>query len=314
MAEVISIEKAKAAFIIPNAIQIITLHRKYFFATFISRDSTYNKIVTVWKNALESKRNILELEQLEYAEMETIFSADEQPQPHKRPASVKPLVARCGCKILPASVLLEFEFKKTSIDRIFELIFNPVCDSDDSGLIEYTPWTDSKQRSVFRTPLTGTRGNLVVVREREDKIAVNDSNLKMVHSKISFPELSFIQNLTLQARYCIHQVNDTTSLTVSADLVLKKKKIESTNILTRQFVADTEAVVVKIGSNNVRTFCLNRSWLFIVFLSVFCLWWIPVLKINQNDVEVKYIEYREKSVDRLKVKLQNMLELLNEVE
>lgn len=50
--EVIQIEKKSTAVLFPNGMIIRTLHQKYVFATFISRDSTFNLITKVWHNAL----------------------------------------------------------------------------------------------------------------------------------------------------------------------------------------------------------------------------------------------------------------------
>ena len=47
--DIVSIEKRMTAFVIPNAIQIATLHAKHTFASFLSRDTTYDLIVNIWK-------------------------------------------------------------------------------------------------------------------------------------------------------------------------------------------------------------------------------------------------------------------------
>ncbi|GFS17204.1 GRAM domain-containing protein 3-like [Elysia marginata] len=47
--KIISITREKLALIIPNAIGIQTADQKYVFGSFISRDSTYKKLVTLWK-------------------------------------------------------------------------------------------------------------------------------------------------------------------------------------------------------------------------------------------------------------------------
>ncbi|EEB06286.1 GRAM domain-containing protein [Schizosaccharomyces japonicus yFS275] len=48
--EVVSVEKKYTAVVFPNAIQITTLHARYLFASFLSRDTTYQLIVTIWKH------------------------------------------------------------------------------------------------------------------------------------------------------------------------------------------------------------------------------------------------------------------------
>ncbi|PWN49374.1 hypothetical protein IE53DRAFT_332164 [Violaceomyces palustris] len=47
--EIVSIEKRMTAFVIPNAIQIATLHSKHTFSSFLSRDTTYDLIVNIWR-------------------------------------------------------------------------------------------------------------------------------------------------------------------------------------------------------------------------------------------------------------------------
>lgn len=53
--EVIQIEKKSTAVLFPNGLIIRTLHQKYVFATFISRDSTFAQITRVWHDVLLGK-------------------------------------------------------------------------------------------------------------------------------------------------------------------------------------------------------------------------------------------------------------------
>lgn len=50
--EIIQIEKKSTAVLFPNGMVIRTLHQKYVFATFLSRDTTFNVITRVWHDAL----------------------------------------------------------------------------------------------------------------------------------------------------------------------------------------------------------------------------------------------------------------------
>ncbi|CCE85466.1 Piso0_005062 [Millerozyma farinosa CBS 7064] len=50
--EVIKIEKKSTAVLFPNGIVIRTLHRKYVFATFLARDSTFLLITNIWHKVL----------------------------------------------------------------------------------------------------------------------------------------------------------------------------------------------------------------------------------------------------------------------
>ncbi|KAI9502521.1 hypothetical protein BX070DRAFT_226305 [Coemansia spiralis] len=53
--EIVSIEKKMTALIIPNAIQISTLHAKHFFGSFIYRDSAYNQLYDLWAKSKNEK-------------------------------------------------------------------------------------------------------------------------------------------------------------------------------------------------------------------------------------------------------------------
>lgn len=51
MCEVTLLEKRMTAFVIPNAIQVTTRQSKYAFASFLSRDTTYDVIYNIWRLA-----------------------------------------------------------------------------------------------------------------------------------------------------------------------------------------------------------------------------------------------------------------------
>lgn len=55
--EVLQIEKKSTAVLFPNGMVIRTLHQRYVFATFLSRDVTFNVITKVWHEALLEKVN-----------------------------------------------------------------------------------------------------------------------------------------------------------------------------------------------------------------------------------------------------------------
>lgn len=50
--DIVSIEKRSTALIFPNAIQISTLHYRYIFASFLSRDDAYNHLIMAWRQAI----------------------------------------------------------------------------------------------------------------------------------------------------------------------------------------------------------------------------------------------------------------------
>ncbi|KAJ2777404.1 hypothetical protein GGI15_004516 [Coemansia interrupta] len=53
--EIMTIEKKMTALIIPNAIQVSTLHAKHFFGSFIYRDSAYNQLFDLWAKSRSEK-------------------------------------------------------------------------------------------------------------------------------------------------------------------------------------------------------------------------------------------------------------------
>lgn len=105
--DVLAIEKKVTAFVIPNAIQITTLHSKYFFASFISRDATFSKIVESWKNSIAPAKESTPSEIYGGTEMETVFGEDEIFLPYNADLKVAATEAvvfsadlngTCGCK------------------------------------------------------------------------------------------------------------------------------------------------------------------------------------------------------------------------
>ncbi|KAJ2843603.1 hypothetical protein GGI22_007152, partial [Coemansia erecta] len=53
--EIVSMEKKMTALIIPNAIQISTLHAKHAFSSFMYRDSAYNQLYDLWAKSKSEK-------------------------------------------------------------------------------------------------------------------------------------------------------------------------------------------------------------------------------------------------------------------
>jgi len=56
--EITNLEKKMTAFVIPNAIQITTRRAKYTFASFLSRDTTFDVIYNIWKLERHEAANI----------------------------------------------------------------------------------------------------------------------------------------------------------------------------------------------------------------------------------------------------------------
>lgn len=57
--EIVQIEKKTTAGIFPNGIVVDTLHTKYIFASFISRDATFDLMTDVWNQIILGKRHLI---------------------------------------------------------------------------------------------------------------------------------------------------------------------------------------------------------------------------------------------------------------
>ncbi|KAG6040896.1 hypothetical protein E4U41_006744 [Claviceps citrina] len=85
--EIVSVEKRSTALLFKNGLMISTLHAKHIFASFTSRDATYDLIVNIWKlghPTLRSTLNGVQLEGTGGDKTEKVISehdaADAQPQ------------------------------------------------------------------------------------------------------------------------------------------------------------------------------------------------------------------------------------------
>ncbi|KAI1105170.1 hypothetical protein F4804DRAFT_304926 [Jackrogersella minutella] len=77
--EIVSLEKRSTALLFKNGLMITTLHAKYVFASFTSRDSTYDLIVNIWKlghPSLQSSLNGVSLEGTGGDKTEKVDDAD----------------------------------------------------------------------------------------------------------------------------------------------------------------------------------------------------------------------------------------------
>lgn len=53
--DIVVIEKRNTALLFPNAIQISTLHHRYFFTSFVFREQAFAKMTKSWKLAIGDK-------------------------------------------------------------------------------------------------------------------------------------------------------------------------------------------------------------------------------------------------------------------
>ncbi|KAJ4294828.1 hypothetical protein N0V88_005062 [Collariella sp. IMI 366227] len=84
--EIVSVEKRSTALVFKNGLEISTLHSKHVFASFASRDTTYDLIIKIWKLGhpqLQSSLNGVRLEEpggdrTEKVDVETVSAAGTQ--------------------------------------------------------------------------------------------------------------------------------------------------------------------------------------------------------------------------------------------
>ncbi|CCD24101.1 Ysp2p NDAI_0C04410 [Naumovozyma dairenensis CBS 421] len=76
--EIVQIEKKTTAGIFPNGIVIDTLHTKYIFASFISRDATFDLITDVWNQIILGRRHLAKSSEVINSNMESPFSSDDE--------------------------------------------------------------------------------------------------------------------------------------------------------------------------------------------------------------------------------------------
>lgn len=63
--EVVQLEKKTLAGVFPNAISIQTLHYKYLFASFLSRDSTFDLITNIWNQIIRGAHGMIDDDNLD---------------------------------------------------------------------------------------------------------------------------------------------------------------------------------------------------------------------------------------------------------
>ncbi|ROT40725.1 hypothetical protein SODALDRAFT_338391 [Sodiomyces alkalinus F11] len=95
--EIVAVEKRSTALVFKNGLMVTTLHARHIFASFASRDSTYDLIINIWKlghPSLRSTLNGVELETTGGDKTEKIMDAGEAQgpvEPEDRSASVSEL-------------------------------------------------------------------------------------------------------------------------------------------------------------------------------------------------------------------------------
>lgn len=78
--EIVSVEKRSTALVFKNGLMISTLHAKHVFASFTSRDATYDLIVNIWKLGHPTLRSTLNGVRLEGTGGDKTVKVDNDPQ------------------------------------------------------------------------------------------------------------------------------------------------------------------------------------------------------------------------------------------
>ncbi|OAQ98219.1 hypothetical protein LLEC1_00925 [Akanthomyces lecanii] len=78
--EIVSVEKRSTALVFKNGLMISTLHAKHIFASFTSRDATYDLIVNIWKLGHPTLKSTLNGVQLEGTGGDKTEKVDDEPQ------------------------------------------------------------------------------------------------------------------------------------------------------------------------------------------------------------------------------------------
>ncbi|KAF8844217.1 hypothetical protein BDN67DRAFT_811650 [Paxillus ammoniavirescens] len=124
--EITGLEKKMTAFVIPNAIQITTRQAKYTFASFLSRDTTYDVIANIWRLALpEDNLELPGSHNASSRSMISTLSVSDEAGKEASPGAGLNKVTRCSCSKNDghlSEVALETVLPGTP-DKIYNLMF-----------------------------------------------------------------------------------------------------------------------------------------------------------------------------------------------
>ncbi|KAF9443274.1 hypothetical protein P691DRAFT_809200 [Macrolepiota fuliginosa MF-IS2] len=186
MYEITHLEKRMTAFVIPNAIQITTRQAKYTFASFLSRDTTYDVIYNIWRLArpddgINSSRPSFDNASIGPAPIAAAQTADALiPVP-------KVTTCACGKEGHYSETMLDCELPGTP-DRIHNLMFasgfikefmavdQKLIDIQISDWQPTTPGSNLLTRNMsYIKPLNASVGPKSTKCEIKDEMVYNDS-------------------------------------------------------------------------------------------------------------------------------------------
>ncbi|KAF9225242.1 GRAM-domain-containing protein [Gyrodon lividus] len=124
--EITALEKKMTAFVIPNAIQITTRQAKYTFASFLSRDTTYDVITNIWRLARpEDSLELPNSHNTSSRDMTSTVSISDESGKEPAPGAGLNKVTQCSCSKNDGhlnEVALETVLPGTP-DKIYNLMF-----------------------------------------------------------------------------------------------------------------------------------------------------------------------------------------------
>ncbi|KAL4068898.1 hypothetical protein V8B97DRAFT_1872694 [Scleroderma yunnanense] len=187
--EITALEKKMTAFVIPNAIQITTRQAKYTFASFLSRDTTFDVIANIWRLA-RPECSVIEGPQSQTNSSRDIVSASSISEPAVSTATV-PIastnkVTHCSCSKNGghlSEIALETVVPGTP-DKIYNLMFasgfikdfmrvdQKLTDIQISDWIPIAPASKLLSRNMsYVKPLNNSVG------PRQTKCEIHDENI-----------------------------------------------------------------------------------------------------------------------------------------
>jgi len=240
--KIAGIKKEKTALVINNAISISTHEEKYFFSSFMSRDSAYAHMMRVWLPTSDPSVPIPSVDSSTVGDDDKMssdgyMSEDDDIQPSYPPLRtlVPPEHSRvggenvsfsqedetCVCLSHYANEHMNQDFDM-NIEKMYKLLFN-----DDSSVqskmkdlqkmteYEVTSWTDSTEGANERTlnymiPLNANLGPKFAEVVEKQVLTTNSVAAKcyIVNCEVNNPNVPYGDKFFIMKRYCLTRCSD----------------------------------------------------------------------------------------------------------
>ncbi|KAI9291219.1 GRAM-domain-containing protein [Neoconidiobolus thromboides FSU 785] len=196
---IVSLQKRSTAFVIPNAIQIITLDQKYFFTSFMARDTVFCKLYELWSKKCPNRA------------VEPIRSNTVNEDTNNGTNVNENSSSLCPCLKMNSSHEGYLNLDTTysvNIKVLFELLFGEDNHfmkeylEKTNNNVEFKEWKDDKREIHYIKPLSNplgpkqTRVNIIeeIVTKQEDSYMVQDQSKN--------PDVPSGDAFTVNTRYC----------------------------------------------------------------------------------------------------------------